>query len=234
MNNSIIFDTHIRVDPVSPLNRDAIWPSSIEVCVTRFPIRRRDGYSPELVKGFVSKLKNSMVKNGIVYIVCYAPSECKYRPFEIAKEMCDAGFHHVDNIIIEKTWMPGRRAENMLVNSHDYVMMFVNGDVWKFDRTPIHYYLMQDEGSPCIGNVWMVQTGGLDEAYSDDLAELLLRFSDLLPGSCVFDPFMGNSGILKACLKLGHSLVGFETDARKMMQYQKILEEHSKKIKGEG
>ena len=229
MSKSVTFDTHIRVDEVDPMGRDAVWPANIEACVTRFPIRKRDGFSPELVKSFVTKLKANVVKNGFVFIICYAPSECKHRPFEIAKEMSAAGFHHVDNIVIEKTWMPGKRAENMLVNSHDYVMFFVNGDVWKIDRTPIKYYMMQDESAPCVGNVWLVQTGGLDEAYSDDLAELLLRFSDLLPGSCIFDPFMGNTGILKACLKLGHSLTGFEKDARKMMQYQKVIEEHIKK-----
>jgi hypothetical protein len=225
-NESLVFDTHIKIDTLNPMDKDAVWPANIEVCVTKFPIRKRDGFSADLLKKFVKKLKASVVPNGKVYIVCYAPSECKSRPFEVAKEMIGAGFNHIDNIVVEKTWMPGKRAENMLVNSHDYVLFFVNGDTWKIDRSPLHTYLMQEESSPCIGNTWLVQTGGLDEGYSDDLAELLLRFSDLLPGSSVFDPFMNNSGIIKACLKLGHSLKGFETDNRKINQYKKLLEEY--------
>jgi hypothetical protein len=92
--------------------------------------------------------------------------------------MVKAGFNHVDNIIVEKTWLPGKRAENMLVNSHDYILFFVNGDVWKIDRTPIKQYIMSEESAPCCGNTWLVETGSLDDSYSDDLAELLLRFSD--------------------------------------------------------
>jgi tRNA G10 N-methylase Trm11 len=88
---------------------------------------------------------------------------------------------------------------------------------------------MLDETSPCVGNTWLVETGSLDESYSDDLASLLIRMSDLLPGSSVFDPFMGNSAILKACLTMGHSLTGFETDKRKIKQYQKIIEDFKRK-----
>jgi hypothetical protein len=181
------------------------------------------------MKNFAEKLKSSMAQNGLVFLVCYAPTEAKFRPFEVAKTMMDAGFNHVDNIVIEKTWLPGKRAENMLVNSHEYVLFFCNGDVWKIDRQPVKKYLMLEDSAPCVGNTWLVETGSLDEAYSDDLAELLLRMASCLPGSSVFDPFMGNSASLKACLKLGHSLTGFETDQRKISQYKKVIEDHRKK-----
>ena len=222
---SLAFDTHIKIDQISLFDRDAVWPVNVEVCITRIPIRKRDGYALDKVKELAKRLKSSMVNNGFVFIICYAPSECKSRPFEVAQEMVKAGFNHVDNIVIEKTWIAGKRAENMLVNSHDYVLFFVNGDVWKIDRTPVRQYLMTNENAPCCGNTWMVESGSLDDSYSDDLAEVILRFSDLLPGSSIFDPYMGTSSIIKSCLKLGHSLVGFESDPRKMKQYQKILDE---------
>jgi DNA modification methylase len=228
-NESLIFDTHLKIDNLDLMDPDAVWPMNVEICITKFPIRKRDGYSSDLLKKFAAKLKSSMVKNGKAFIICYAPSECKHRPFEVAKEMVDVGFTHVDNIVVEKTWIPGKRSENMLVNSHEYVLFFVNGDTWKVDRSPIKYYLQQEEDTPCCGNSWLVESGSLDEAYSDDLAELLLRFSDLLPGSSVFDPFMGNNGIVKACLKLGHSFTGFETSLRKIEQYKKIVNEYRNK-----
>lgn len=221
--------TSIKVNQLHHSDADAVWPVNVEICIARIPIRKRDGFSIESFRALALKLKSSMVNNGIVYFICYAPTEAKYRPFEIAKEMVDVGFTHVDNIVIEKTWLPGKRAENTLVNSHDYVLYFCNGDVWKIDRNPIKKYLMLDETQPCMGNTWLVETGSLDEAYSENLAELLLRMADCLPGSSIFDPYMGNSAIIKTCLKLGHSFTGFEVDQRKINQYKKVIEEFQKK-----
>lgn len=221
--------TSIKIHQLEHGDKDAVWPANVEVCICRVPIRRRDGFSVESFKALAQRLKSTMVVNGVVFMICYAPTEAKYRPFEIAKEMVDAGFTHVDNIVIEKTWLPGKRAENTLVNSHDYVLFFCNGEVWKIDRQPLREYLMLDESQPCIGNTWLVETGSLDEAYSEDLAELLLRMSHCLPGSSIFDPYMGNSAIVKSCLKLGHSLTGFETDHRKVAQYKKVIEEFKKR-----
>lgn len=228
-NLNSVFGTSVKISQNELFDRDAIWPQNVEVCITRVPIRKRDGYSETFMKNFAEKLKASMAQNGLVFLVCYAPTEAKFRPFEVAKAMSDAGFNHVDNIVIEKTWLPGKRAENMLVNSHEYVLFFCNGSVWKIDRQPVKKYLMLEDSAPCIGNTWLVETGSLDEAYSDDLAELLLRMASCLPGSSVFDPFMGNSASLKACLKLGHSLTGFELDQRKISQYKKVIEDYRKK-----
>jgi hypothetical protein len=224
-NSLVVFNTSVNIKQIPYSDRDAVWPTNVEICIARHPVRKRDGFSQEETAAFAKRLKSSMVKNGVVFLVCYAPSEAKWRPFEIAKAMADAGFTHIDNIIVEKTWLPGKRAENVLVNSHDYVLWFCNGDTWKIDRNPIKKYMMLDDTTPCPGNAWLVETGSLDEAYSEDLAELLLRMTDCLPGSLVFDPMMGNVGILKSCLKLGHSLVGFESDSRKIIQYKKVIKD---------
>jgi len=228
-NPSSVFGTSVKINQTDLFDRDSVWPQNVEVCVTRVPIRKRDGYSDEFIKNFSQRLKASMAQNGLVFLVCYAPTEAKFRPFEVAKAMVDAGFNHIDNIVIEKTWLPGKRAENMLVNSHEYVLFFCNGNIWKIDRQPIKKYLMLEDSAPCIGNTWLVETGSLDEAYSEDLAELILRMASCLPGSSVFDPFMGTSASLKACLKLGHSLTGFETDQRKIAQYKKVIDDYRKK-----
>jgi hypothetical protein len=228
-NLSTAFSTSVKIHQLRHDDPDAVWPANVEITISRIPIRKRDGYSTEFIRNFAKRLKASMSTNGVVYLICYAPSEAKWRPFEIAKEMVDAGFSHVDNIVVEKTWLPGRRAENTLVNSHDYVLFFCNGNGWKIDRDPVKRYLMLEDSAPCIGNTWLVETGSLDEAYSEDLAELLIRTSDCLPGSSVFDPFMGNSASLRACLKLGHSLTGFETDNRKIDQYKKVIKDQKAK-----
>ena len=59
-----------------------------------------------------------------------------------------------------------------------------------------------------------------------DLAELLIRMTDTLPGSVIFDPYMGTSATLQSCLKYGHSFYGFETDQRKLNKYKKLITEY--------
>jgi DNA modification methylase len=81
----------------------------------------------------------------------------------------------------------------------------------------------------CPGNTWQVETGSLDDSYPVDLAELLIRMTDCLPGSIIFDPFMSSTAALRAALKLGHSFYGFEKDKRKLKKYKKIAEKYSKK-----
>lgn len=224
-NLSSLFKTNVRIQNLDPLAKDAIWPKNTEVCITRIPIRKRDGYDPEKFVEFAKQLKNSMVPNGIVFLICYAPIEARWRPFEIAKAMADQGFTHVDNIIIKKSWYPGKRSETNLVNSHEYVLHFCNGNVWKLDRLPIREYLGTDDELSCPGNTWEIETGSLDEAYPVDLAELLIRMTDCLPGSVVFDPYCGGTGSLRAALALGHSFYGFEQDPKQIKKYEKVVAE---------
>lgn len=215
---------------MDPMHQDANWPHNTEVCITRVPIRKRDGFDAEQFKEFAARLKSHMVPNGVVFLICYAPIEAKSRPFEIAKMMTDVGFVHVDNIVIKKTWFPGKRSETNLVNSHEYVLHFCNGDVWKLDRLPVRQYLKTEDDTSCPGNTWEIETGSLDESYPVDLAELLIRMTDCLPGSVVFDPYCGGTGSLRAALKLGHSFYGFETDSKQIKKYEKIVKEYNKEM----
>ena len=223
-----MLDMNINIQNVDPLSDMAVWPNGIEICIARVPIRKRDGYSLDMMKKFAERLKPKMTQNGIIFLVCYAPTEDKSRPFEVARTMSDAGFKHIDNIVIQKTWFPGKRSEVNLVNSHEYVFHFCNGDVWKLDRTPIRMYLDVDDSITCPGNSWPVHTGSLEESIPVDLAELLIRMTDALPGSIVFDPFGGNSATLQASIKLGHSCWLIERDVKKLKKYQKIIDALSK------
>lgn len=210
---------------MDPMSQDAIWPANTEICITRIPIRKRDGWDSEKFKEFVKKLKSCMVPNGIVFLICYAPMEAKARPFEVSSIMTDAGFNHIDNIVIKKTWFPGKRSETNLVNSHEYVLHFCNGDVWKLDRLPLREYLNIHDDLSCPGNTWEIQTGSLDESYPIDLGELLIRMTNCLPGSVVFDPYCGGTASLRAALKLGHSFFGFETDNKQIKKYEKLVKD---------
>ena len=220
-----LLSTTIRISEFEPFSCHAVWPKGIEVCITRVPIRRRDGFTPEKIDKLAEKLKSNMVTNGIVFLICYSPTECKSRPFQIAASMERAGFTHIDNIVIKKSWYPGKRSETNLVNSHEYVLYFCNGKVWKLDRLPIREYMKTPDPVSCPGNTWSINTGSLDESYPLDLAELLIRMTDILPGSILFDPFCGTTSSLQAALRLGHSFYAFETDNKKIQQMKKIIEQ---------
>lgn len=222
-----LFNSNVRVGNLDPMDVDAVWPHKVEICVTRIPIRKRDGFNEEMLKVFAEKLKAHMTINGIVFLICYAPVEDKARPFKVAKSMTDAGFNHIDNIIIQKSWFPGKRSEINLVNSHEYVLYFCNGSVWNLDRLPIREYLQTEESVTCPGNTWKIETGSLDESIPGPLAELLIRMTDLLPGSVVFDPFMGNQSTMQASVKLGHSFYGFEKDRKKIRKYENAIKKYS-------
>jgi hypothetical protein len=222
-NLSNLFKTTVRIQEIDAMAPDAVWPANTEICITRVPIRKRDGWDVAKFEEFAKKLKSTMVPNGIVFLICYAPIEAKSRPFEVAKAMTDVGFNHIDNIVIKKTWFPGKRSETNLVNSHEYVLHFCNGDVWKLDRLPLRQYMKVHDELSCPGNTWEIDTGSLDESYPVDLAELLIRMTNCLPGSVVFDPHCGGTGSLKAALKLGHSFFGFETDKKQLKKYEKVL-----------
>jgi hypothetical protein len=225
-NLSKLFQSNVRISDQDPFDKDAIWPNNIELVITRVPIRKRDGYDLEMMKSLAAKLKSNIVNNGIAFLICYAPVECKARPFEVATCMTDVGFTHIDNIVVEKTWFPGKRSEINLVNSHEYVLYFCNGTVWNLDRLPIRHYLKTQDTVSCPGNTWKVDTGSLDESIPLDLVELLMRMTDSLPGSIVFDPFMNNSATFKSAIKLGHSFYGFEQDKKKYEAYKKILKRY--------
>ena len=227
-NLSNVFSTNIRISHADALkDQSLVFPHNTEICITRLPVRARDGYTTDNMKGFATKLKASMSKNGIVFLICYPPTEDKSRPFEIINLMKDAGFNHIDNIIVERTWLPGKRSENTLVTAYDMVLYFCNGDVWTIDREPIReFMLIEREDSSCPGNLWCVETGSLEESISHDLAEILIRMTGCLPGSVIFDAFMSNKATLETALKLGHSFHGFEQDKSRMKIYDNIVSKY--------
>lgn len=58
-NIARLFDTSLRISNMNPLDPHAVWPQNIEVCITRIPIRKRDGYDPDVIKKLITKLKTT-------------------------------------------------------------------------------------------------------------------------------------------------------------------------------
>lgn len=218
-----VFTTNIRISNTGPLDERAVWPHGIDVVVTRVPIRTKDGYTRGRMEDLANRLRGSLAKNASAFLICYAPVEQRTRPYELAMIMEKAGLKLVDTIIVQRSWLPGKRNEHSLVNSYDMVFHFCNGEVWGLDRQPVKEYLSTAEDQTCCGNLWKVETGSLEDSYPPILAELLIRITDTLPAAMVFDPFMGTKSTLVSAVRLGHSFYGFEESAGKFKAYEKLL-----------
>jgi len=223
MNN---FPSTLRVQNFDSLDNNAVWPHGVQVVITRIPIRKKDGFTIEKMKQLAEKIYNNMAQNGIVFFICYAPMEAKYRPFEIAKIMSDQGFTHIDNIILQKSWYPGKRSETNLVNSYDFALYFCKGNVWRLDRVPLMDYLGTPEELSCPGNMWYIETGSLEESFPCHLAEMLIRMTDSLPGSIILDPFMNTNSTIIASIKTGMSFYGYDKELKNIKKYEKIIDEY--------
>jgi DNA modification methylase len=164
-----------------------------------------------------------MAQNSHVFLICYAPSEDKKRPFEIASIMEKNGFKHLDNILIVKNWSAGKKFDNALMNTHEYVLWFTNGDRPAIDKEPIQKLLKLDEDAT-IGNSWYSKLTTLDEAIPQDISDTLIKMTNCLPASLIFDPFMGNSSTLTSALNCGFNFYGFEMNEKKIKKYIQILD----------
>lgn len=228
-NSNFLYTQSAKILNENPVYADTIFPANSDICITKIPIRHVDGYSKKFIEGLADKLSGCMAINGMVFLICYAPTECKYRPFEVAKVMADKGFHHVDNIIVEKTWVSGRKIDNMLLNSHEYVLVFSKSKNWVMDKKALEIFF-GIEGNDFLGNTWIFDSGLLSQSIPVHLAEALMRMVQCLPGALVIDPFMSNENTLKISLKLGYSFWGCEKDKKRMPDYEDIINKHKEEI----
>ncbi len=228
-NNNFLFTQTARILNQDVTSEDVNFPANCDICITKIPIRKIDGYSDQFMEMFANKVFNSMGPNGMVFLVCYAPTECKYRPFEVAKKMTEVGFKHIDNIIVEKTWVFGRKIDNMLSNSHEYVLVFSKSDNWVIDKKSLEQFL-GIEGDDFLGNTWIFDSGPLNQAIPIHLAEALMLMVQCLPGALIIDPFMSNTSTLLIALKLGYSFWGCEKDKTKMEKYEEIIKNYQREV----
>jgi len=228
-NNNFLYTQSAKIFQENVAYSDIIFPAHVDICITKIPIRQIDGYSEEFIMAFADKLSACISPNGMIFLICYAPTECKYRSFEVSKIMTDKGFHHVDNIIVEKTWVSGRKIDNMLLNSHEYALVFSKSKDWVMDKRALELFF-GIEGSDFLGNCWVFESGLLSQSIPIPLAEALMRMVQCLPGALVMDPFMSNESTLKVALKLGYSFWGCEKDKNRMKDYENIISKHKEEI----
>lgn len=226
-----IFPTTITVNNCSHSSEE--WKRNVDLCIFRFPTRRKDGSYDLDLPSFASKVMNSLNSRGWCVAFAYASIENKLRPFVFAAEMVRAGFELVDVIIAARPWWGGKRSDTHLAMSHEYIFLFSKSSTWYLDRSPIFPLLEGEkyEDSSCPGNMWNLKSFNPAENYSADLASAIMKMVCLLPGSVVMDPIMGGSSGLEAAIECGHSFIGYEPDQDRYAKYGKILKKAQKLLK---
>lgn len=216
---------------------DAEWKRNVDLCLFRFPTRRKDGSYDLNLDQFCGKIMNSLNSSGWCVAFAYASIENKLRPFVFAAAMVKAGFNLVDIIVAARPWWGGKRSDTHLALSHEYIFLFSKASSWYLDRSPIYPLLQGEkyEGASCPGNSWDIKWDLKNfnpaENYSADLAAAIMKMVCLLPGSVVLDPIMGGSSGLEAALECGHSFIGYEADPARYAKYGKIMKKVQKVVK---
>jgi len=231
-----IFQTAITIANAHHTS-DAEWKRNVDLCMFRFPTRRKDGSYDLNLPEFCGKIMNSLNARGWCVAFAYGSIENKLRPFVLAAEMVKAGFQLVDIIIASRPWWGGKRSDTHLALSHEYIFLFSKAATWHLDRTPVYPLLegAKYEEASCPGNSWdlkwNLKSFNPAENYSADVAAAIMKMVCLLPGSVILDPIMGGSSGLDAALECGHSFIGYEPDEEKYAKYSKIIKKAHKLIK---
>jgi len=226
-----IFQTSITINNCDHSTQD--WKRNVDLCIFRFPTRRKDGTYDLDLSTFCPKIMNSLNSKGWCIAFAYGSIENKIRPFVFAAEMVRAGFNLVDVIVATRPWWGGKRSDTHLALSYEYIYLFSKSDTWYLDRSPIYPLLEGEkyEEASCPGNAWNLKNFNPAENYSAELASAIMKMICLLPGSVVMDPIMGGSSGLEAALECGHSFIGFEPDNSKYLKYDKIMKKAQKMVK---
>lgn len=213
------------------------WKRNVDLCLFRFPTRRKDGSYELDLPAFCDKIMNSLSPKGWCVAFAYGSIENKLRPFVFAAAMVKAGFNLVDIVIASRPWWGGKRSDTHLALSHEYIFLFAKSNQWHLDRTPVYPLLTgpKYEGASCPGNSWDIKWDLKNfnpaENYSADLAAAIMKMVCLLPGSVVLDPIMGGPSGLEAALECGHSFIGYEPDVDRYAKYAKVLKKAQKIVK---
>jgi DNA modification methylase len=198
----------------------------------RFPTRKKDGSYDIDLADFAKRIMDSLNPSGWCVAYAYASIENKLRPFDLAAALRDVGLHMVDIVVINRPWWSGKKSDAHLALSHEYAIIFSKNSKWYLDRAQIYPVLTGDKYKDvsCPGSSWDLKKYNHNESYSAELSTAIMKMVGLLPGSVVFDPFMGGSSGIYASVACGHSFIGFETDQDQYVKYTKVLKKVKKQI----
>lgn len=225
-NKINILDCEYLIQPKN-CTSESNWPTEIDLLVTQMPASEKEGWTKGLMGYVANRAFNVMKQNSLVFIVCSALKEEKARPYKLIDIFTSAGFSFIDTIIWAKNRYVPTQGSKRLNNVFSFIFLFSKGDNYFLNRATIaglrnRMIANKDKDYECAGNIWAINVSERDD-IPVELAETVIKLSNLLPNSRILDPFMGTSSFLKGAIKSGHSFFGFEDNAEIFKAHKKLL-----------
>ena len=198
---------------------------SIDCIITSPPYKDEDGYSDELMVGWLKEAHRVLKENTILFMNFGHLANFKSRAFRVAMMAEDAGFTWNDTITWVKNHYRPLQGNKRVNNLTEFIFVLTKGKpiidrlaigVPYIDKTNVGRFAESD--LKCRGNVWPLKYKTVqsreEKRHNDrfplDLPLWCLRLANLNPSSMVVDPFNGSGTTGVACKIEGHHYIGFE------------------------
>lgn len=166
-----------------------------------------------------SKFDEVLKENGcILYNMSYGGENTTLMNLTVAEIIKHSKFTLADIIVWEKnSALPNNVSSNKLTRICEFVYVFCRKDEFLTFTTNKQLVSKSANGQSMYENIYnKIKAPNNDESCPYNKAtystELVTKLMDIYvsPGSLILDPFMGSGTTAVACIKRGHSYIGFE------------------------
>lgn len=208
------------------------YPDSFfDLCITSPPYKKKDGYSPTLVKTVMAEVYRVLKPDSLAFVNFGHLVEDKVAPLDVLSACLSVGFEINDYIIWVKKQFSPIQGNKRLNNLFEYIFFLYKGKMPEIDRLSIGVpykdknnigrYSKKD--IRCRGNVWEI---GYETIQKRSQKFHKDRFPVELPENCiklsaisdrerpvVLDCFAGSSSTAIACIRQDVNFVMIDRDS---------------------
>jgi site-specific DNA-methyltransferase (adenine-specific) len=195
--------------------------------VTSPPYKDSDGYSPELMRGFLAHSYRVLKDDSLLFLNFGHLAEDKLRPFRVALMAEEAKFKLGETFTWLKNHFRPIQGAKRVNNLTEFVFMFYKGNQPKLDRLSIGVPYKDKSNAKrfaggrdlrCRGNIWEIPYQTINkkaeklhnDRYPVGLPLFCMKLGRLPAGGVVLDPFMGSGTTASAAKLLAIDYIGFE------------------------
>ena len=202
-----------------------ISDSSVDCMVTSPPYKDEDGYTDELMTGWLEEAYRIMKPNTALFLNFGHLAGFKSRAFRVSMMAEDVGFVWNDTITWVKNHYRPLQGDKRVNNLTEFIFILTKGKP-SLDRLAIgvpyadksNVGRFSERDLKCRGNVWALKYKTVqskeqkrhNDRFPVDLPLWCLQLASLDEGSLVIDPFNGSGTTGVACKLLGLDYIGYE------------------------